>query len=592
MAPKATSEVAETINLDSSQASLSALPFFNPADPSTYSKVISRTVKDKGVEAVAEVRAKGAEGNNMIVSRARPAIPPADHELKQYFVKTGDNQWLMYTLIDGRNPLDHTTTTPLKSMIIKRPDGSLSLASSDRGMNVTLKNELSLNGWQPAEVNNGVWGPDVATGSMTIPLPLSDGNIKGLDKDDVILESGPSFDPGNPASYNKLFTRKITDSSGKEHDLQLYYVRTADKQWTLNTLIDGRHPMDPGSASPLETTMILDPNGLYLPDGGEHIKRTLDKEFMLSGWKPVHQVNGAWAASAAPNSGPIVLSLNDGAIEGVDDSDATVNRLVPSFNPSDVLTFNKSFVTPIYDSLGNKHELAQYFVKDDTNSWTAHILIDGRNPADPGRTDPVSVNMSFDAYGALASITGSDGLTVANKTATLKNWVPARVIDAGKVSERWIHNGAQGNSTGISMDLSKVSQHNALTSRNSPQQDGHAAGVLSSTRFDANGILSAGFTNGLYKKIGQVVLAGFANEQGLRPNSNTHWTETNDSGIANMDAPKVGTLGGIVSGALEGSNVELTDELVELVQAQVAYQASSKTLSTEVTLMQTLIQAT
>ena len=107
-----------------------------------------------------------------------------------------------------------------------------------------------------------------------------------------------------------------------------------------------------------------------------------------------------------------------------------------------------------------------------------------------------------------------------------------------------------------------------------------------------NGVLSAGFTNGLHKKIGQVTLASFANEQGLQPDSHTHWRETNASGIANLDAPKAGTLGSIVSGALEGSNVELTNELVELIQAQVAYQANSKALSTEATLMQTLIQAT
>ncbi|MEB0199790.1 flagellar basal body rod C-terminal domain-containing protein, partial [Pseudomonas sp. 5S4] len=46
-----------------------------------------------------------------------------------------------------------------------------------------------------------------------------------------------------------------------------------------------------------------------------------------------------------------------------------------------------------------------------------------------------------------------------------------------------------------------------------------------------------------------------------------------------------------VSGSLEGSNVKLTNELVELIQAQTAYQANSKALSTEATLMQTLIQA-
>ena len=51
-------------------------------------------------------------------------------------------------------------------------------------------------------------------------------------------------------------------------------------------------------------------------------------------------------------------------------------------------------------------------------------------------------------------------------------------------------------------------------------------------------------------------------------------------------------MGSVISGSLEGSNVQLTDELVELIQAQTAYQANSKTLSTEAELMQTLIRAT
>lgn len=455
MLPKATSEIIETINLDSSQTALSTLPAFNPADPSTYTKVISRTIKDGGAEAVAEVKGKDFNGKETIRVQARPAIPPAEHELKQYFVKIDAHQWAMYTLIDGRHPTDHTTTTPLKAMITKKPDGGFSLAGD-----------------------------------------------------------------------------------------------------------------------------------------GEHIKITSDKEFTLNGWKPTRQVNGLRAASPAANNGPIVLSLNEGPANGIDESDAVMGRRLPIFNSSDVTTFNRSFSTSVYDSLGNQHELNQYFVKDNTNSWKMHVLINGRNPMDPEKTDPASASITFDAYGAVQSMAGSDGLLVAGRTLTLKNWVPAKVIDAGKNSEKWMSNGARGGSTGIAIDLNKLSQHNAVTARTAAQQDGHTAGELNAISIDMNGILKAGFSNGLNKNIGQVMLASFANEQGLKPGSNTHWKETSASGIANMDAPKVGTLGSIVSGSLEGSNVKLTDQLVELIQAQTAYQASSKALSTEATLMQTLIQAT
>jgi len=71
------------------------------------------------------------------------------------------------------------------------------------------------------------------------------------------------------------------------------------------------------------------------------------------------------------------------------------------------------------DSLGNKHEMTQYFVKDDTNSWKMHVLVNGRNPATREKTDPVSAQITFDSYGAVEAITGSEGLAVANRTLTL-----------------------------------------------------------------------------------------------------------------------------------------------------------------------------
>jgi flagellar hook protein FlgE len=88
------------------------------------------------------------------------------------------------------------------------------------------------------------------------------------------------------------------------------------------------------------------------------------------------------------------------------------------------------------------------------------------------------------------------------------------------------------------------------------------------------------------------MLATFANEQGLEPITGTRWKETHASGVAHYDGPATGSLGSIAGQSLEGSNVDLSQELVELIQAQTAYQANSKTLSTEAELMQTLIRAT
>ena len=99
----------------------------------------------------------------------------------------------------------------------------------------------------------------------------------------------------------------------------------------------------------------------------------------------------------------------------------------------------------------------------------------------------------------------------------------------------------------------------------------------------------ASFSNGQSRAIGQVALASFANEQGLEQMGGTRWKETFASGIPGIDAPTTGTLGAIKSNALEASNVNLTNELVELIKAQSNYQANAKTISTESTIMQTCL---
>ena len=451
MAPKATTEVSQVINLGSATPSLATLPLFNPADPSTYTKVITRTIQDAGIPAVPEV----VDGNGTVITPARPAIPPADHELKQYFVKTDDDHWNSYVTVDGINPADPDSMAPLQWSLAKRPDGTMAYAG-----------------------------------------------------------------------------------------------------------------------------------------GSQHIKKISDTEFSLTRWIPAQQKGGAWVPSPAASGGPVSLPLSHGGVNGIDALDPVVDRPVPTFRSSDPTSYNHTFSSRVYDSQGNEHELKQYFVKDGINSWRMHLLINDRNPMDAQRTEPYTASFLFNADGTISSMTGGPGLQLDNQTLTLTGWIPSRLVDAGKSTAQWISNGAVAHPEGIRLDMSRLSQHNAETARSSLQVDGYSPGLLTGMNIDGSGIMRASFSNGLYRNIGQVMLASFANEQGLQPQSDTRWTETIESGAAIYDAPGIGTLGSIVEQSLEGSNVKLTEELIELIQAQTAYQANSKVISTEATLMQTLIQAT
>lgn len=265
------------------------------------------------------------------------------------------------------------------------------------------------------------------------------------------------------------------------------------------------------------------------------------------------------------------------------------------FDPTDETSYSKSFSTKVYDSQGNEHTMEQFYRKTDTNEWTMYTLIDGRNPMDPTTDTPLTGTISFNSDGSVASMTtDTTGLpagaewSVTNNTFTLKGWIPATQDASGN----WIANGSTENTTGMRLSMNSTTSYNTETARMSQSQDGYATGILSSLSIDSTGVLFASFSNQQSRAIGQVALASFANDQGLQQIGGTRWTETYSSGIPGIDSPKTGTLGSVESNSLEASNVNLTQELVELIKAQSNYQANAKTISTESTIMQTIIQMT
>ena len=107
-------------------------------------------------------------------------------------------------------------------------------------------------------------------------------------------------------------------------------------------------------------------------------------------------------------------------------------------------------------------------------------------------------------------------------------------------------------------------------------QDGFTSGQLSGIDIDEEGVVQARFTNGQSEAQGQVVLANFSNPQGLQPVSNTNWADTNASGAALVGAPGTASLGLLQSGAIEESNADLSEELVNMIVAQRAFQANAQ----------------
>lgn len=258
-------------------------------------------------------------------------------------------------------------------------------------------------------------------------------------------------------------------------------------------------------------------------------------------------------------------SLNAKATDNLDfvanfDASATaVDQAVYPFDSSEPNSFNSSYTTKVYDSLGNSHTVTQYFTKTSDNEWQVNVEVDGA-PTTPATAQTVQ----FNTDGTLASPTGSFNVAF-----------PA----------------AGANAMSIDISLNGSTQFGAAFGVSTNNPNGYTSGELAGVRVEDNGMVYATYTNGQSQLQGQVVLADFANTQGLSKVSGTAWTQSFSSGAPIMGVPGTGTLGDLTPGALEGSNVDLTSELVALMTAQRNYQANAKTISTNDKLTQALFNA-
>lgn len=281
--------------------------------------------------------------------------------------------------------------------------------------------------------------------------------------------------------------------------------------------------------------------------------------------------------------------------QGFNLNSTNVQPVNTPFDPADPLSYNSSTSTNIYDEQGNAHVMTQYFVKSaDANTWQMNVLIDGRNPASPlpiaanettspptaawSGTEPSVTTLQFSPSGSL--ITPADGSVV------LADWQPAVQNTDGSWS---LNNAAPAAGLDITVDMRGSTQYASAFAVNSVSQDGYTTGELAGLEISETGAIFARYTNGQSKVQGQIILANFANVQGLTPVGKTQWVQSFESGEPVRNPPGSGTLGSLQAGALEDSNVELSDQLVNLIVAQRNYQANAKTIETESAITQTII---
>lgn len=253
-----------------------------------------------------------------------------------------------------------------------------------------------------------------------------------------------------------------------------------------------------------------------------------------------------------------------------------VEPLVPFGGPFDAFdtpptspdpdSYNASTTTTIYDSLGNPHVMSVFFVKSATaNEWQVHTMVDG------------------------VTTSGPDTLTFQDNGQFDPSTLPVEVSISG-----WTPLNAAGTPTGASVQdftisLSNSTQFGTQFAVSTIVQDGYTTGQLRGVEIDDSGVAFARYTNGQARALGQVALAGFPNPNGLQPLGDTAWAETFSSGAGTISQPGTSGLGVVQSGALEDSNVEITEQLVNMILAQRNFQANAQVIETQDAVTQTII---
>ncbi|PZO81155.1 MAG: flagellar hook protein FlgE [Sphingomonas hengshuiensis] len=270
----------------------------------------------------------------------------------------------------------------------------------------------------------------------------------------------------------------------------------------------------------------------------------------------------------------LVLSGTSGKAAGTNNVALGVNvnarSVVPetaTFNRFDSSSYNESIATTVYDGAGSPMTMTTYLkrttapvvttppaAEDLSSTWEAYSFV-GDQEMKVGTPPVQAVAFTFDQAGRLT----------APVATTFDSFMPA-----SGVAQQQITLTIPTTSTATTKPFKVATQ----------TQDGVAVGRLQGVTINEKGIVSASYSNGDTRALGQVAIVSFSNSAGLRQMGNSNWQATGLSGEPSFASSGENGAGSLMSGMIEGSNVDITEELVGLIAAQRNFQANSKALDT------------
>jgi flagellar hook protein FlgE len=370
----------------------------------------------------------------------------------------------------------------------------------------------------------------------------------------------------------------------------------------------------------VSTDVAIQGNGFFIMKNGEESFYTRNGAFGLDrdgtlvnpangmrvqGWM-ARELNGEMVVSTAATPTDLVIPVGS-----KDPAKATTNvnfacnlnkntpEILEGASASDIAKGTWSTEQKIYDSFGNEHLLNVSFrrVVGNPNQWEATVNIDPDNAeftqtrVGLGTTDGVQNTfiVNFDNFGRLASVTDTSG-NVTNPEGEIvlqtSFTVPGANLDENGNPYRQTMNISLGT---IGDMKNTITQSASKSTTKAYSQDGYTLGYLDNFKIDSTGTITGVYSNGTNRVIGQLALATFANDRGLEKAGDNTYVESNNSGMASIGESGVAGKGSLLAGALEMSNVDLSEQMTDMIVTQRGFQSNAKTIQTADTLLETVL---
>jgi flagellar hook protein FlgE len=412
---------------------------------------------------------------------------------------------------------------------------------------------------------------------MTLSIGLTGLQAAQTDLDTIgnnIANVGTDGFKASTPHFSSLYGASLSGATGGAVPGQGVLTNSLSQLFTEGTITQSGNPLDVaingngffevqtngGLAYSRDGSLLLDSNGTITNSAGAAV---LGFSAVASGSNgtavgPIGPIRISQANLTPTATSNLTMDVN------LPSTDRQIDTTTTPFNIANAASYNESTTTTVYDSLGTPSTLTTYFTQVSGSGsppqWQTHwglssttgsLIASGAGGA-----------LTFNSSGALTAGSGTITATPPNGAAQLS----------------------------ITQKFTGTTLSNLPFAVTSIDNNGNGGGQFSGLQISANGNIVAQYSNGATKLMGTIALASFVNPQGLVAVQGNNWMASAASGPAVTNAPGVAGLGTLEAGAREGSNVDLSTQLVNLIVAQQAYQANVQGINIDQQDVQRLLQ--